>query len=87
MTVKEKEIRFDYSKLRGRIVEKYGNLTNFCQKTGRDRSAFNMKMLEGGNLRQEVIVAVAEDLDIPETDYKAYFFTPLVEKSKPDDKS
>ena len=87
MFVEDKEIRFDYSKLRGRIVEKYGSISTFCKDTGRDRSTINNKLLTGSGMRQDAIITIAQDLAIPETEYNLYFFTPLVEKSKLDEKS
>ena len=81
MTTEEKDIRFDYSKLRGRMVEKYGNLSNYCKESGRDRSAFNTKLNNGGFFRQEMIISIAKDLDISESEFASYFFTPQVEKS------
>lgn len=81
MTTREKDIRFDYSKLRGRIVEKYGSVANYCNETGRDKATFYTKLTTGGFFKQETIIAIAQSLDIPEAEYIAYFFTPVVVKS------
>ena len=77
-----KHIKFDYSKLRGRIVEVYGNLANYCRETGKDRSILSTKLHNGESMRQTLTVTIAKELNIPETEYKSYFFTPRVEKSE-----
>lgn len=35
---------FDYSKLRGRIIEKYGSQTAFVKSFGTSENTFSMKM-------------------------------------------
>ena len=77
------KITFDYRKLRGRIVEKYETITNFCNAVGFDRSSFTAKLKSGAGLKQATIITIAEALEIEDGEYSEYFFTPLVEKTEP----
>lgn len=73
---------FDYSKLRGRIIELYGTQSDFCQKTGRNESTLSLTLNNKRAFTQEEIVTYAELLNIPGTEYVNYFFTPKVGKSQ-----
>lgn len=74
-------IQFDYRKLRGRIVEVYGSLSNFCDATGKNRSATSAKLSGGGSMKQEEIIQYASALGIGDYEYQDYFFTKKVKKS------
>jgi len=73
---------FDYSKLRGRIVELYGTQQDFCQKTGRNESTLSLTLNNKRAFTQEEIATYAELLDIPGSEYVNYFFTPKVAKTQ-----
>lgn len=73
-----KTLLFDYRKLRGRIVEVYGSVADFCDATGKNRSATSAKLSSGGSMRQEEILQYSEALGIGDYEYKDYFFTPRV---------
>lgn len=78
------KVQFDYRKLRGKIVEVYGSVTNFCDATGKNRSATSAKLTNGGSMRQEEIVQYATALGIADTELADYFFAPAVKKSSPE---
>ena len=39
---------FDYSKLRGRIVEKYGSISKFSEKLSKSRTSVDLKLNNNG---------------------------------------
>jgi hypothetical protein len=71
-------ITFDYRKLRGRIVEVYGTGKAFAEANKIGRAWLSKKLADGSSLRQEEMMMFAKALDIPETEYSDYFFTPKV---------
>lgn len=71
-------LRFDYRKLRGKIVEVYGNGKSFAEATGISRSWLSTKLNEGSSMRQEEILIFAKALGIPDTEFVDYFFTTMV---------
>ena len=73
----KEDIKFDYRKLRGRIVEVDGNITSFCKRTGMNRSSVCHKLVDGRSMRQDEILNYADALGIGDYEYKTYFFTVL----------
>lgn len=72
-------VAFDYSKLRGRIIEKYGSQGLFAQALGCSERTISLKM---NNLRawtQRDIVKASELLDIHEDEIQDYFFKQKVQ--------
>lgn len=72
-------VTFDYSKLRGRITEKYGSQGLFAQALGCSERTISLKM---NNLRawtQRDIVKASELLDIHEDEIQDYFFKQKVQ--------
>lgn len=70
---------FDYSKLRGRIIEKYGSQSSFARAMGWSERTLSLKI---NNLRawtQKDIMKAAELLDIPEDEIQDYFFKQKVQ--------
>lgn len=70
---------FDYSKLRGRIIEKYGSQSAFARAMGWSERTLSLKM---NNLRawtQKDIMKAADLLDIPENEIQDYFFKQKVQ--------
>lgn len=67
-------MEFDYSKLSGRIVEKFGNRRKFAEALGR-QSGYVSTMLKGkAFFNQETIYLWAESLQIETEDIPEYFF-------------
>ena len=70
-----KNIRFDYSKLRGRIVEKYGTQQAFAMEMGLSDVALSSKLNGHTYFKQTEIAKAVKALDIASGDVTSYFFT------------
>ena len=69
---------FDFSRLRGRIVEKYGTCDNFAAAMGRTKVWMSSRLNNTVQWRSAEIRKAAELLDIPDAEIPAYFLTPKV---------
>jgi len=65
---------FDYKKLRGRIIEKYGTLGKFAEAIGRTQSSLSMILNCERYLKQVEIVQWATLLDIPPVEIGDFFY-------------
>lgn len=72
--IKLNDVVFDYRKLRGRIVEKYGTQSNFAKVNNISDRSMSLKLNNGIGLSQKEIVSWCNQLDIPISDIPAYFF-------------
>lgn len=66
---------YSYSKLRGRIIEKYGSLSAFCEHLPISMNSLSKKMTGKTGFSQEDIEEWSKLLEISPEDYAAYFFT------------
>ena len=71
---------FDYSKLRGRIIEKYGSHSAFARELGISNRSFSLKInnkvpFSQPEIKKTVCLLAAEDKEIP-----SLFFTKEVQK-------
>lgn len=73
-------IEFDYSRLRGRIVEKYGSLTAFAEATGKKKSNLSVKLSNKVRITTEEMISwsAPDKLDIAPAEYHIFFLTPKV---------
>ena len=71
---------FDFSKLRGRIYEKFGNCANFAAAVGLSEPSLSARLNGRIALSSDEIVhwSQPEVLDIPAEEIPAYFLTPKV---------
>lgn len=69
---------FNYAKLRGRIIEKYGTQTEFVEKFGISSNSFSLKMNNKSRFTTDDIVKLTEMLEIEKEEVGEYFFTPIV---------
>lgn len=69
---------FNYRKLRGRIVEKFGSQTAFVKAFGVSDNTFSLKMNNKVRFTTDDITKIAKMLEIPEEAIGEYFFTPKV---------
>lgn len=69
---------FDYSKLTGRIIEKYGSRKAFAEALGVHVQTVSAKLLGGLTITPKDIVKWSELLGIARTEIGLYFFTPKV---------
>ena len=74
------KIRFDYRRLRGRIVEKYGTYTAFAAATGLKKSNLSAKLSNSVRITFEEVIdwSSPDKLDIPPAEIHAYFLSPEV---------
>ena len=72
---------FDYGKLRGRIVEKFGSQKNFSSKIHISAGTLSQKLTGLKCFTQVEIFRIASALDIENADISSYFFALKVKKS------
>lgn len=65
---------FDYSKLRGKIIEKYGSQQAFAATLGISEVAFSRKLNCKNRFSTDDILAMISLLDIPNNEIGEYFF-------------
>lgn len=65
---------YEYKKLKGRIVEKYGTQKEFARHINRSTVSVSQKLNGLKGFSQKDIEKWAEALDIPNKEYAAYFF-------------
>ena len=68
-------MKFDYNKLRGRIVEKYGNLSAFAKAMNMSMRALSMKLNSHWCFTHDQIKKACELLDIGAGEVHACFFS------------
>ena len=70
---------FDYSKLRGRIIEKCGTLENFANAINISNHTISKYLNNKIPWKQTNIEAAVRVLEIPPEELSLYFFTPKVQ--------
>ena len=66
------EVLFDYSKLKGLIVEKYGTISNFADNSGIKLNTLSLKLNNKNTFNQEEMLIICRLLSIENV--KEYFF-------------
>lgn len=66
----------DYSKLIGRIIEKFGTRTAFADAMGLKLEALSRRLSNKARWQTEEYIKASDLLDIPPEEIYAYFFTP-----------
>lgn len=66
---------FDYSKLKGKIIEKYGSQSLFAKKIGVSKNTLSLKMNNRVRFTSNDIVKITDMLEIPKEEVGTYFFT------------
>ena len=66
---------YQYKKLRGRIIEKFGTQEKFAKRIGISENSLSKKMQCKTGISQSDIHLWAELLDISICEYGEYFFT------------
>lgn len=67
-------VTLDYSKLRGRIIEKCGTIGAAAEKTGIRAEQFTDAFKGRRTFTQTEILAICEALDLHKEDIPVYFF-------------
>lgn len=65
---------YDYSKLLGRITEKYGSQAKFATALELSERSLSLKLNGKTGFRQQEIDKACELLDVSKTDIPMYFF-------------
>lgn len=71
-------MKYDYSKLKGLIREKFGTQRKVAEKMGISPRSMSMKMTGKRFFQQDEISFLCKLLGIQATDIYDYFFTPKV---------
>lgn len=71
-------VEFDYSKLKGRIVEKYGSRSAFAAAIAMNDEQLSRRLNNHTAIKAEELILFAEKLGIHKTEIYSYFFTPKV---------
>ena len=72
---------FNYSKLKGKIVEKFGTQAAFAKALGVSQRTLSLKMQSKIYFRQDEINKAMHLLGIPLDDAREHFFTPESSRS------
>ncbi len=67
-------VEFDYSKLRGRIIEKYGSIEAFSNKTSISNISVSKKLNNKVAISREDMIEWSDLLDIPLEEYGVFYF-------------
>lgn len=70
---------FDYNKLKGKIIEKYGSQQKFAKALGWSERTLSLKMNGKVSWRQVDICNAIKLLELTENDIQEYFFTTEVQ--------
>ena len=71
---------FDYSKLRGRIVEKFCSISKFAENLSISRVSVDYKLNNKIQISRADIIEWSRLLDIEPSEYGIYFFTEKLNK-------
>lgn len=66
---------FNYAKLRGRMVEKFGTIEKTAEASGLRRDMISLALNGKRHFTQADIMALAKALEIPSEEVGVYFFT------------
>ncbi|MCQ2286499.1 MAG: DUF739 family protein [Bacteroidales bacterium] len=69
------KMTYDFSKLRGRIIEKCGSQNEFAANLGLSARTISAKMTGKNNFSMDEIVAICSLLEIDASDIGSYFFS------------
>ena len=75
-------MKFDYSSLRGKIIEEYGTIKKFSKKWGVSYNTASRKLNNKNSFSLNDIEEVSKILDIVPEEIPKYFFNLKVYKSK-----
>ena len=64
---------FDYSRLKGRIIEKFNTMAAFAEFIGVTPAMVTSKIASGSPFNTDTMVRWADALEIEQIDYGAYF--------------
>lgn len=68
-------MEFDFRKLKGRIIERYGTVNSFSKVVGIKSSSISQKLNNNVKFTTEEIIIITKALQIPAEEIYLYFFT------------
>lgn len=68
-------VEFDFSALRGRIIELFGSCAEFCRATNKPRPWLSGRLNNKVGMTPEDILFFSEKLNIADEDTRRYFLT------------
>ena len=73
-------IEFDFSALRGRIIEKYGTFAAFADAIKMSRASLSQRVMNDIAFKPDEVILICspEVLDIPPEEIGRFFYTPKV---------
>ena len=73
-------VEFDFSALRGRIIEKYGTFAAFAAAINMNRASLSQRIMNDVAFKPDEIILICspEVLDIPPEEIGKFFYTPKV---------
>jgi hypothetical protein len=74
-------MNYDYSKLRGRIVEYYGKQSDFAKILNLSNVSLNKKLNNRVKFTQDEIRIMIDKLNIKKVEVEDYFFTLKIENN------
>lgn len=74
---------FDYSKLRGRIIEKFGNQSKFAVAMGWSERTMSLKITGKRYWKQPEMCLALTLLELSDSDVAEYFFKTKVQNTEP----
>ncbi|MCI3860110.1 DUF739 family protein [Lactococcus garvieae] len=76
------KVIFDYSKLRGRIKERYENEAKFSKVIDSSQASLSSKLNNKTYFKPTDILKILDVLEIPDEEVKLYFFNQKVRKTE-----
>lgn len=74
---------YNTTKLKARIVEKFGSQNKFAEAIGVDKSVVSKCLNEGRDWKGSNLIKAMRVLEIGDSEVDSYFFTPAVKKTQP----
>ena len=65
---------YNYNKLRGRIIEKYGSIEKFADNLGLSQTSVSKKLNNKSGFSRDDIFKWSDLLEISKDDFVSYFF-------------
>ena len=78
-----RKVKFDYSALKGRIIEKYGSQSSFAKALGVSERTLSLKLNNMVAFSQDEMLRAVLLLGRGSDDIRLYFFKTLVQKIEP----
>jgi len=67
-------MKFNYNKLKGKIIEHFGSFSAFAEETNISRTTLSKKLNNKSEFSQQEISLMASKLSISDKDIQKYFF-------------